>query len=398
MEPAEAVRTCPFDYTDALEFDPELRSLLYEEPVAKVRMSYGQGAAWVVTRYEDIRMVTTDRRFSREAVNGRDFPRITPQPIAPPGSIFMLDPPANGRMRAALARAFAPRPVERMRQQTQAIVDDLLESMIAGPGAADIMSALAQPLPTLTINKILGIPTNKQAWLKEQAGTLKRTDPSHLAAAAQVHENLRTYLSELVQERRRQPDEDLLSALANPPTGEESLGDDELISLAISLILTGHDNITDEIGDIVYTLLTRPDLVASARADLPRVLEEMLRYVPFRRGVGTPRVALEDVEVGGTTIKAGDIVHVSYLTANHDPSKFSSPDDIDIDRPPVRHMAFGWGIHHCPAEPLARMELETALGTLLNRLPGLKLAIPADEVRWDRSTVNRVPLALPVAW
>ncbi|MFF4490835.1 cytochrome P450 [Streptomyces sp. NPDC001544] len=135
-----------------------------------------------------------------------------------------------------------------------------------------------------------------------------------------------------------------------------------------------------------------------AQADFSATFEELLRYIPFRRGVGTPRVALEDVTVGDKMIKSGDVVHVSYMAANRDPEKFPDPDDIQPDRPKVPHMAFGWGTHRCPAEPLARLEIETALKALLARFPGLKLAVPPHEIEWQRENVNRLPLRLPVAW
>src|SRR5205085_5853134 len=129
---------------------------------------------------------------------------------------------------------------------------------------------------------------------------------------------------------------------------------------------------------------------------LPSAMEEMLRFIPFRKGVGIHRVALEDVELSGVTIRAGDIVHVSYLTANRDPRKFDRPDELDLDREKPQHMTFGWGGHHCLGAPLAFVEMELALRTLLERFPDLRLAKPADELRWNETSIWRYPLALPV--
>lgn len=149
--------------------------------------------------------------------------------------------------------------------------------------------------------------------------------------------------------------------------------------MSLTLMLSGHDTATCQISNIAYLLLTRPelmDLVRGRPESLTQVLDELLRYIPFRKGVGIPRVALEDVEMGGVQIRAGDFVHVSYLTANRDPERFADPDVIDPHRPPTPHMTFGWGGHRCIAAPLAMAELEAVIGRLVNRFPGLRLAVP----------------------
>jgi cytochrome P450 len=398
LEMKEDVRQCPFDHVDGLGLEPQLRRLLYDESVARVRLTYGEGPVWIVTRYEDVKMVTSDRRFSRSALVGKDFPRITPRPIAPPGSIFVLDPPEHGRMRAALGRAFAPRSLAHMGERTQAVVDDLLDDMEAGGSAADLMAALAAPLPTRVISLILGIPPRERVWLKDQAAALKVMDPSSQSIATAAQKALHDYVASLVAQRRREPGDDLVSALAIPLDGEESLEDSELVSLVVSLILTGHDNVTNELGNICYLLLTSPDLFHRANENLSSILDELIRYIPYRRGVGTPRVALEDVEVGGKVIRSGEIVHVSYIAANQDPDRFPHPDHIDPDRPRIPNLAFGWGTHRCPAEPLAVMELAVALRTLLTRFPDLRLTVHPAEVEWESRNVNRLPRSLPVLW
>lgn len=394
----ESALRCPFDHVDGVEMEPQLRHLLHDEPVARVTLEYGEGAVWIVTRYEDVKLVTTDPRFSRAALVGKDFPRITPQPIAPPGSIFVLDPPEHGRMRTALGRAFAPRALKRMRQQTQAVVDELLNDLAVGGGPADLMVALADPLPTRVISQVLAIPANERDWLKGEAAALKVTDPSNRAAARAAQKALHDYVVSLVDRRKREPGGDMVSILADPPEGEEHLTDDEIVSLVVSLILTGHDNVTNEVGGICYTLLTNPHLLARAKDDFSVILDELIRYLPYRRGVGTPRVAMEDVELGGKVIRSGEIVHVSYIAASQDPDRFPDPANIDPDRDRVPNMAFGWGNHRCPAEPLARMELTVAVGTLLSRFPNLVLAVHPEKVEWDDRSVNRLPMSLPVAW
>ncbi|MFB8174374.1 cytochrome P450, partial [Kitasatospora purpeofusca] len=150
-----------------------------------------------------------------------------------------------------------------------------------------------------------------------------------------------------------------------------------------------------------YTLLTHPEQLAKLRAQpemLPRALEELLRFIPFRQGVGIARVATEDVELGGVLIRAGEPVHVSYLAANRDPAVYERPDELDLDRGVPTHMTFGYGTHHCLGSHLARMELQVAIGTLLNRFPGLRLAVPPEALDWRTGSIWRYPRTLPVAW
>jgi cytochrome P450 len=220
-------------------------------------------------------------------------------------------------------------------------------------------------------------------------------------SAVEAKAGLRSYFKTLTADRRANPGDDLISALATARDGDEILNDQELTVMAMVLLITGQDTTTYEIGNIAYTLLTRPKELAMLRDRpemLPQAIEELLRFIPFRKGVGIPRVATEDVELSGVTIKAGDIVHVSYLTANRDGQKFDRPDELDLERTGPPHMTFGWGGHHCLGAPLAATELHVAFGTLLDRFPELRLAQPAEEVRWNATSIWRYPLALPVAW
>ncbi|MFF4951211.1 cytochrome P450 [Streptomyces chattanoogensis] len=401
MEPGPNVWNCPFDYAEALEFDPTLKRLLTEEPVARIRLPYGEGEAWLVTRYEDVRTVTTDRRFSRHAVIGRDFPRMTPEPIVQDEAINVMDPPASSRLRSLVSKAFAPRDVERMRIRTQRVVDELLDRMAEQGPPGDLMENLANPLPLTTICEVLDIPETDRAQLRGHARTMMNISPDNRDNAVRAKADMRAYFAELTAHRRAHPGDDLISALATARDGDEILDERELTVMAMVLLITGQDTTTYEIGNLSYTLLTRPEDLAMLRSRperLPQAIEEMLRFIPFRKGVGIPRVALEDVELSGVTIREGDIVHVSYLTANRDPRKFDRPDELDLGREKPPHMTFGWGGHHCLGAPLAFVEMEVALGTLLDRFPELKLAKPAEEVRWNETSIWRYPQALPVVW
>ncbi|WP_189296640.1 cytochrome P450 [Streptomyces albospinus] len=400
-ESGSTVWDCPFDYAKALEFDPTLKRLLNEEPVARIRLPYGEGEAWLVTRYEDVRTVTTDRRFSRHAVVGRDFPRMTPEPIVQAEAINVMDPPDSSRLRSLVAKAFAPRQVERMREGTQRVVDELLDRMADKGSPGDLMEDLASPLPLTTICEVLDIPESDRAQLRAHARTMMDVSLDNKDNAIRAKAEMRQYFEELTARRRREPGDDLISALATARHDGEVLDEKELTVMAMVLLITGQDTTTYEIGNLSYTLLTRPRELAMVRErpeKLPQAIEEMLRFIPFRKGVGIPRVALEDVELSGVTIRAGDIVHVSYLTANRDSRKFDRPDELDMERESTSHMTFGWGAHHCLGAPLALTELQVALGTLLKRFPELRLAKPAEEVRWNKTSIWRYPLALPVMW
>ncbi|MER5197340.1 cytochrome P450 [Streptomyces sp. NPDC002755] len=401
MEPAAASRKCPFDYAEALEFDPVLKHLMTEEPVSRIRLPHGDGEAWLVTGYDDVRTVTTDRRFSRSAVIGRNFPRMTPEPIVQDEAINVMDPPGSSRLRSLVSKGFAPRHMERMRVRTQHVVDELLDRMEEHGSPADLTEHLADPLPLATICEVLDIPEADRAQLRSHARTMMDIGIDNRDNAVQAKADLRAYFEKLTAHRRENPGEDLISTLAAARDGDEILNDQELAVMAMVLLITGQDTTTYQIGNIAYALLTRPEELAMLRSDpgmLPQAIEELLRFIPFRKGVGIPRVATEDVVLSGVTIHAGDIVHVSYLTANRDGRKFDRPDELDLERTGPSHMTFGWGGHHCLGAPLATTELQVAIGSLLKRFPDLKLAKPAEEVRWNRTSIWRYPLALPVLW
>ncbi|MFB7614696.1 cytochrome P450 [Kitasatospora sp. NPDC056181] len=402
MTTSAPVWDCPFNHTEGLEFDPLLKQLLLaEERITRIRLPHGEGEAWLATRYEDVRVVTTDRRFSRAAGIGRDLPRMTPAPIAQAEAINLMDPPAHNRLRRLVAKGFTNRQVERMRPKTQRIVDGYLDDMEEHGSPTDLVHHLSGRLPMTTICEMLDIPEQDRAGLRGHAVAMMTMGPGSGAGQEHAKAALRAYFSELTAARRRDPGEDLISALATARDDEELLDDQELAVMAMVLLVTGHDTSTYQLSNITYTLLTRPEQLAKLRArpeTLPRALEELLRFIPFRQGVGIARVATEDVELGGVLIRAGEAVHVSYLAANRDPAVFERPDELDLDRGTANHMTFGYGTHHCAGAHLARMELQVAIGTLLRRFPGLRLAVPAAELDWRTGSIWRYPRTLPVAW
>ncbi|MFG3721498.1 cytochrome P450 [Streptomyces massasporeus] len=395
------IAACPFDYSEQLEFDPSLAKLMAGGPVSRIRLAYGEAEAWLVTTFDGVRQVTTDPRFSRAAIVGRDYPRMTPEPIVSPESINVMDPPRGTRLRHAAARAFTQSSVKRMTPAIEGVAHRLVDEMVEQGPPADLARALSEPLPNHTICALLDVPVQDRPLMLRLTQQMLTTAPDARQAAAEAKQHLRAYFTTLVAERRKDGGSDLITTMAAGDQAEEPLSDDELAVLALTLILSGNDTATCQISNIAYTLLTRPELHELLRRSpeqLPRLLDELLRHIPFRKGVGIPRVALEDVELEGVLIRAGDFVHVSYLAANRDPKVFADPDALDVDRASHPHMTFGWGGHHCVASTLAVAELRTAIGVLFTRLPRLRLAVPAEDVPWDTETIRRFPLELPVAW
>jgi cytochrome P450 len=393
--------TCPFDYSEALEFDPALDDLMRRAYPARIRLPYGDASAWLITGFESVKQVTTDRRFSRAGIIGHDYPRMTAEPIVSPESINVMDPPHSSRVRRLASQAFTQQRVDRMRPRIVRLAELLLDDMEEAGPPADLVRHLSNTLPRNTIWDLLGLEREEWPRIQESVQQLLVTDPDNRDAAATAKADVTAYFAKLVDQRRTSPGDDLISLMAEARDGQEQLDDKELAVMALTLALSGQDTATCQISDIVYLLLTRPELMDHLQRspeELPGVLHELLRHIPFRKGVGIPRVALEDVEMDGVYIRRGDFVHVSYLTANRDPESYDDPHAIDLGRPEDPHMTFGWGGHRCIAVPLAMAELEVAIGELVKRFPGLRLAVPPEEVRWDTETIRRFPLELPVEW
>ncbi|WOP39196.1 cytochrome P450 [Streptomyces sp. Li-HN-5-13] len=393
--------TCPFEFNEALDFDPVLLELMRREEPARIRLPYGEADAWLVTRFDSVKRVTTDQRLSRAGIIGQDYPRMTAEPIVSPESINVMDPPHSSRVRQLASQAFTQERVDGMRHRIGRLADLLLDEMEEDGPPADLVRHLSNALPQHTVLDLLGIEREEWPRMQESVHQLLVVGADNKEAAANAKADLIAYFGKLVEQRRNSPGDDVISLMAEARDGEDQLDDNELAVMALTLALSGQDTATCQISNIAYLLLTRPELAKHLRSrpeTLTDVLHEMLRFIPFRKGVGIPRVALEDMELDGVRIRRGDFVHVSYLAANRDPERYPDPHVIDVDRPNRPHMTFGWGGHRCIAVPLAMAELEVAIGRLLERFPGLRLAVPPEEVRWDTQTIRRFPLELPVAW
>ncbi|MQY17174.1 cytochrome P450 [Nocardia macrotermitis] len=396
------VRDYPFGDPVRLEIHPLFERLRHEEPISRVHLPYG-GDGWLVTRYDDVKFVLADPRFSRAVtVDREDVPRAVPQPTRG-NSLLSMDPPEHSRLRKLVAKAFTSRRVDLLRPRAQQIVDERLDEIERLGAPADLVANLALPLPVTVICEMLGVPPEDQHRFRDFSDAILSTTAYTAEEITAARTGLETYLAEVVAERRSNPDsgDDLLGALVTARDNDDRLTEAELVQLGITLLIAGHETTANQIANFTYLLLSTPGHWDALRADpelVPDAVEELLRYVQLGSGGAFARVATEDVEVGGTTVRAGDAVFVNTQSANRDEAVFHDPAELDLTRQHNPHIAFGHGVHHCLGAQLARIELQVALSSLLRRFPGLRLAVPAEEVPWKTGLLVRGPVALPVTW
>ncbi|MGN5377960.1 cytochrome P450 [Streptomyces lasalocidi] len=380
------------------DFDPVLRELMREGPVTRIQLPNGEGWAWLVTRYDDVRMVTNDARFSREAVMDQPVTRLAPHFIPDRGAVGFLDPPDHTRLRRSVAAAFTAKGVERVREKAQALLDELVDELLQDGPPTDLTARILSPFPIAVICEMMGVPAADRhvmhTWTQLILSSAHGKEVSEKAKR-----EMAAYFSDLIGLRENSTAEDVTSLLgAAVGRREVTLG--EAVGLAV-LLQIGGEAVTNNSGQMFYLLLTRPDLVNLLRERpeiRPRAIDELLRYIPHRNAVGLSRIAMVDVEIRGVRIRAGDPVYVSYLAANRDPDVFPDPETIDFSRSPNPHVSFGFGPHYCPGGQLARLEEELLVDTLLDRVPGLRLAVPPDQVPFRKGALIRGPEAVPVTW
>jgi cytochrome P450 len=392
-------RTYPATVPDRLDPDPLFAELREHEPLTRVQLPYGE-PGWLATRYEDVRLVLSDPRFSRAAAVGRDEPRTRPH-LPPPGNILSLDPPEHSRLRRLVTKAFTVRRIEELRPRVRDIANGFLDEMLAAGSPGDLISGFALPLPVTVICELLGVPYDDRSdfrlWSDAFLSTTRFTPDQVIDYAKQMM----AYLAGLIAQRREQPTDDLISALVAARDEQDKLSEEELLALIQAILVAGHETTASQIPNFVYVLLTNPDQLAALRADhglIPRAVEEMMRFIPLGIGGGIARYALEDLELGGVTVRAGDPVMASIASANRDESIYQQPDQLDLKRDEASHVGFGHGAHHCLGAPLARMELQVALELLLDRLPGLRLAEGESGIDWKAGLSTRGPERMLLAW
>ncbi|MEU0107840.1 cytochrome P450 [Streptomyces sp. NPDC006251] len=392
------VRDWPALDLDGTEFDPVLAELMREGPLTRIRLPYGEGWAWLATRHDDVKLITNDPRFSRTEVTSRQVTRMAPHFKPRPGSLAFADQPDHNRLRKAVAGAFTVSATKRLRPRAQELLDELVDAVLRDGPPADLVERVLEPFPIALVSEVMGVPgadrDQVHAWTRQIISTSGGAE-----AAERAKNSLYGWITETIRSRAHGTGEDVYSLLGAAVAGGE-ISETEAVGLAGPLQIGG-EAVTHNCGQMLYLLLTRPELRQwwqerpEARDTL---LDELLRHIPHRSSVGLARIALEDVDLRGHRIRAGDPVYVSYLAANRDPDVFPEPGRIDPGRAPNPHLAFGNGPHYCTGAVLARLQTELLLTTLLDRLPGLRLAVPADQVAWRRRTMIRGPRTLPCTW
>lgn len=390
----------PFEEAARLELDPRYITLRRETPICRVRVPHGSGEAWLVTGYEEARAVLSDPRFSLAASTSPDAPRVTPNPI-PEGNLMAMDGAQHARLRRLVVKTFTVRRVAELRERAVEIVDQLMDEMVEHGAPVDMVEAFAIKFPITMICELLGVPpVERERFHQFSATVLTNTDISMEEigiAAGKIY----AYIVELITERRAEPREDLISALVTVRDEQGELTEHELILLVMSLLIGGNEGTANAIGNFIYTLLSNRHLYEQLKAEpelVPDAIEELLRITPLVVGGGFTRIALEDVEIGGVLVRAGEGVISQLDVTNRDERAFENPEEIDFRRKRKAHMSFGHGIHHCLGAALVRMELAVALTGLMRRFPELRIAVPESELPWKSGVLDRGLRALPVAW
>ncbi|HEX8820561.1 MAG TPA: cytochrome P450 [Archangium sp.] len=382
---------------------PLYRRMREEFPVARITDPQLGLQFWLCTRYQDVVSLMRDPRLTQD-------PTLLPEDVrqrfygqtlsALNRHLLTVDPPDHTRMRSLVAKAFTPRRIEELRPRITAICSELLEGLMAR-GSGDFLEALAFPLPIIVIAELLGIPSEDRDRFRQWTQAFF-APPSQGARekVREASEHFFKYLDAFFVQRRQQPREDLTSALMAAEEQGDRLSPQELTSLVFLLLVAGYETTANLLGNGLLELLRHPDELRRLREDrslLPSAVEEMLRYCGPAE-LSMLRFAKEDLELRGQRIQAHEAIRVDFLAADRDPEQFPEPDRFDLGRTPNRHVAFGQGIHFCLGAPLARLEAVITFELLLERAPGMRLAVAPETLAWRSSAQSRGLVSLPLAF
>ncbi|MFF3873900.1 cytochrome P450 [Streptomyces sp. NPDC001978] len=383
-------------------------------PVRRTKLPSGV-EAWLVTRYGDAKQALADPRLSKNPAH-HDEPEHAKGKTGIPGErkaelmthLLNIDPPDHTRLRRLVSKAFTPRRVAEFAGRVQELTDHLIDQF-AERGSADLIHEFAFPLPIYAICDLLGVPREDQDDFREWAGMMIRHGGGPRGGVARSVKKMRGYLADLIHRKREAlavepvPGEDLISGLIRASDHGEHLTENEAAAMAFILLFAGFETTVNLIGNGTYALLTHLEqrerlqrsLADGERGLLETGIEELLRYDgPVE--LATWRFATEPLRIGDQDIAAGDPVLVVLAAADRDPERFADPDVLDLGRRDNQHLGYGHGIHYCLGAPLARLEGQTALATLLTRLPDLQLAVDSDDLRWRGGLIMRGLRTLPV--
>jgi cytochrome P450 len=412
--PPETLHPFPMPREGRCPFDPPPagRSLQQDGPIARVRLGDGS-TPWLVTRYAEGRMLLLDKRLSSDAARP-GYPHASAsaaRAVQEEGdqdgssqnsgiSFILMDDPEHARLRRMVTAPFAVKRMEAMRPAVQQIADDLLDAMLTKEGPVDLVEEFALPLPSLVICMLLGVPYDRHDFFQKNSKQIVHREATPEQRHAAFGE-LAGYMAQLLTEKMQSPSDDLFSDLGRRVSAGE-LEIPEAVQMGILLLIAGHETTANMIALGTVALLEHPEEAERLRDEpdpalVASAVEELMRYLTITHD-GRKRVATEDIEIGGVTIAAGEGVIVATDLANRDEDVFEDPDTLDLARNPRNHVGFGFGIHQCLGQNLARMELQVVYPTLLARVPGLRLVGEAADLPYKHDAAIYGVHSLPVTW
>ncbi|MFG2385397.1 cytochrome P450 [Streptomyces avermitilis] len=393
----------PFpDPPSVCELPPELAEIRDGQSVVEVKFPDGI-SGWMVTKHADVRKVLVDSRFSSKvmataaaAMSETETGKLMNE------SLVGMDAPEHTRLRKLVTKAFTARRVETLRPRITELVGQLLDELETLPRPVDLVKTFSVPLPVRVICELLGVPAGDQdtfhAWSNALLGDWQQVVEKEAATVSLVN-----YFGELIAVKRENPADDLISELIAISNEDSTLTEREIIALSIGILSAGHETTANQISMFLVTLLHNPaelDKLRDNREAIPKAVDELLRFVPLTTTGGIiPRLTTAEVELsGGQVLPAGAVVLPAVATANRDPEVFEDGERLNVTRENNPHLAFGSGIHHCLGAQLARIELQEALGAILDRMPEVRLAVPESELRLKSASIIRGLESLPITW
>jgi pentalenic acid synthase len=386
-------RTCPFGPVAPHE------QLTARAPISRVRLFSGQ-VVWFVTGITEARAVLGDhQRFSSDRQNP-DWPILVPRlsDARKAGSLVGMDPPAHTEQRRILVPAFTARRIDALKDAIRQFAGDLLDDVVAQGQPADLVAQFAQPLTSRVLCHVLGAPYSDYKFFERHSRAFLDGNSSRETAAGALAA-LGDYIDGLLQAKQAEPGEGLLDDMLAGRTKAGADARQHLVSVAMTLLIAGYETTANTMAVGIVTLLAHPEQLAPLREDpdlMAGAVEEILRIASVVDAVA--RFATEDVEIAGRLIRKGDGVAVALAQANRDASSFDVPHEFDIRRPKRGQVTFGYGIHQCVGQNMARAELEIAYGELFRRIPGLRLAVPLEQIPMKDPGAFHGVTELPVTW
>jgi cytochrome P450 len=389
----------PFERTCPLDPPPELARLRETDPLTTVRLWNGE-PAWLATRYHDVRGLLGNTRLSSDT-SREGFPQSSATAVAQRGgqkNFVRMDPPRHDQHRLMLTADFAVKQVRALRPYLDTMLDECFDEMERSAKPVDLVRALAQPVPANMIVKMLDLPPERSDFFLDRVNRWMSLDSTPEESSAAGADAL-NYFEELITAREAEPGDDLVSRLIRDHLAAGDISRVELQHMLHLLLVGGFDTTANMIALGTLVFLENPEQLQLVLDDpelVPGAVEELLRYLSVAHHVGF-RLAIDEVEVGGQCIHAGDGVIAPIMAANRDPAVFADPDRFDVRRDARGHLAFGYGVHQCLGQALARVELQAVFAKLFQRFPTLRLAVPVESLRFKNALIYGVE-ELPVTW